>query len=168
MENRNIFAIVGYIPLSFQDFEKAIFSAEFWERVSPVSKISASFPNPNVLEADVEDAIQVDPAGIAKIPLEIHGELVFEYKGEDGSKGHLYEVYARNNNYLNSLEARLRVKPEGARLKVGIFLQSLELNSMLFQRGLGKDAVVIALKLKMEKLLRNFKTLAEQGKIFEE
>jgi hypothetical protein len=166
MESRNIFSLVEYLPLSFQDFEKTIFDSNFWEQVSPVAKISASFPNPNVLEADVNDEIAVDPTGLAKIPVEIHGELVFEYKGEDGAKGHLYEVYARNNNYVNKLEARLRVKPEGSRLKVGIFLQALELNSMLFQRGLGKDAVIIALKLKMEKLLRNFRNLAEQGTIF--
>jgi hypothetical protein len=168
MESKNIFSLVAYVPLSFHDFERAILSSDFWVQVSPVRKISASFPNPNVLEADVEDDIAVDPAGIAKIPLEIHGELVFEYKGEDGGKGHLYEVYARNNNYVNKLEARLRVKPEGSRLKIGIFLQALELSSMLFQRGLGKEAVIISLKIKMEKLLRTFKTLAEQGTLFNE
>ncbi len=166
MKSTNLFSLVEYFPMSFEEFEKAIFDAEVWEKISPVEKISANFSAPNVLFSEMQDTITFDPAGLTKINLIVHGDLIFEYKGVDGDKGHLYEMYVRNNNYVNNMDARLRVKSEGANLKVGIFLQSIEFGSGLLDRGLGRDALIVAIKLKIKNLLTNFVNTVKTGTLY--
>jgi len=156
MKTTNIFSLLEYFPMGYEEFEKAIFDAKVWEKIAPVEKITANFTSPNVLFSEMQDTITFDPAGLTKINLLVRGDLIFEYKGIDGDKGHLYEFYVRNNNYVNKMDARLRVKSEGSQLKVGVFLQSIEFNSAMFDRGFGRDALIVAIKLKIKNLLTNF------------
>jgi hypothetical protein len=156
MKTTNLFSLLEYFPMSYDEFEKAIFDAKVWEKIAPVEKITAKFTSPNVLFSEMQDTITFDPTGLTKINLVVRGDLIFEYKGVDGDKGHLYELNVRNNNYVNKLDARLRVKSEGPQLKVGVFLQGIEFNSTLFDRGFGRNAIMVAIKLKIKNLLTNF------------
>ncbi len=166
MKTTNLFSLLEYFPMSFEEFEKAIFDAKVWEKIAPVEKISANFSAPNVLFSEMQDTITFDPAGLTKINLLVRGDLIFEYKGVDGDKGHLYELYVRNNNYVNKMDGRLRVKAEGSNLKVGVFLQSIEFTSGLLDRGLGREALIIAIKLKIKNLLTNFVNAVKNGTLY--
>ncbi len=114
----------------------------------------------------MQDTITFDPAGLTKMNLLVRGDLIFEYKGKDGDKGHLYDLYVRNNNYVNKMDARLRIKSEGTNLKVGVFLQSIEFGSGLLDRGLDKNAIIIAIKIKIKNLLTNFVNAVKTGTLY--
>ncbi|OLS13834.1 MAG: hypothetical protein RBG13Loki_2511 [Promethearchaeota archaeon CR_4] len=166
MKTTNIFSLLEYFPMNFDEFEKAIFNAKVWEKIAPVEKISANFTAPNVLSSEMQDTITFDPTGLTKVNLLVKGDLIFEYKGVDGDKGHLYDLNVRNNNYVNKMDARLRVKSEGSTLKVGVFLQSIEFNSTLFDRGFGREAILVGIKLKLKNLLTNFANAAKNGTLY--
>ena len=166
MKTSNLFSLLEYLPMSFDEFEKVLFDAKVWEKIAPVEKISANFSAPNVLSSEIQDSISLDPAGLTKINLTVRGDLIFEYKGVDGDKGYLYELYVRNNNYVNKMDARLRVKNEGSMLKVGIFLQSIEFGSALLDRGLGRDALIVAIKLKIKNLLSNLASAVKNNILY--
>jgi hypothetical protein len=166
MKTTNLFSLLEYFPMSFDEFEKALFDAKVWEKIAPVERISANFSAPNVLFSEMQDTITFDPAGLTKMNLLVRGDLIFEYKGVDGDKGHLYELYVRNNNYVNKMDAHLRVKSEGTNLKVGVFLQSIEFGSALLSRGLGKNAIIVAIKLKIKNLLANFVNAVKNGNLY--
>ena len=60
---------------------EAIYKAEFWEAISPVSKIEAQMVAPNVLSTKIVDNIKV-----INIPIEMDGELVLIDKGDEEGK----------------------------------------------------------------------------------
>ncbi|TXT59205.1 MAG: hypothetical protein BAJALOKI2v1_240033 [Promethearchaeota archaeon] len=128
---------------------EALYKKEFWEEISPVTKISVEFISPNVFHSDIVDEID-----LVKIPVEMSGELVMEDKGETSSKGRLLELNVRNNKNVKKLEARLRIKSlSDDKTKVGVFVQTLDLESE-FMNMLG-DASELILRRKITGMLRN-------------
>ncbi len=128
---------------------KAIYNPKFWEEISPVDKIEASFPSPNVLHTDIVDMIKV-----VNIAIEMEGELVLVDKGEEQGKGHLIEFNVRNNKDVTDLEGNIRVKAlSPSKSKIGIFIHDFKLSSNFL--SLFGSATELILRTKITGILRN-------------
>jgi hypothetical protein len=132
-----------------EDLSKALFMKDFWEEISPVTKITVEFTSPNVFHSDI-----VDEVDLVKIPVEMSGELVIEDKGETPNKGRLFELNVRNNKDVQKLEARLRIKSiSDTKTKIGVFVQELSLRNE-FVNMIGGTSELI-LRRKITDMLRN-------------
>jgi hypothetical protein len=133
---------------------KALFKADLWETISPVTKIEVEFTSPNVFFSKITD--EVGKVGeLFKIPINMEGELVLIDKGEEPEKGNLIEFNVRNNKDVRHLEGRLRIKaltPD--KTKVGVFIHNLVLSSD-FLNLIGKGATELIMRSKVTGLLRN-------------
>ena len=128
---------------------KAIYNPKFWEEISPVDKIEASFPSPNVLHTYIVDMIKV-----VNIAVEMEGELVLIDKGEEEGKGHLIEFNVRNNKDVTDLEGNIRVKAlSPSKSKIGVFIHNFELSSNFL--NLFGSATELILRTKITGILRN-------------
>lgn len=128
---------------------KAIYNPKFWEEISPVDKIEASFPSPNVLHTDIVDMIKV-----VNIAIEMEGELVLVDKGEEEGKGQLIEFNVRNNKDVKDLEGNIRVKAlSPSKSKIGIFIHDFKLSSNFL--SLFGSATELILRTKITGILRN-------------
>lgn len=128
---------------------KAIYNPKFWEEISPVDKIEASFTSPNVLHTDIVDMIKV-----VNIAIEMEGELVLVDKGEEEGKGHLIEFNVRNNKDVTDLEGNIRVKAlSPSKSKIGVFIHDFKLSSNFL--SLFGGATELILRTKITGILRN-------------
>ena len=128
---------------------KAIYNPKFWEEISPVDKIEASFPSPNVLYTSIVDMIKV-----VNIAVEMEGELVLVDKGEEEGKGQLIEFNVRNNKDVKDLEGNIRVKALSPNTsKIGIFIHDFKLSSNFL--SLFGGATELILRTKITAILRN-------------
>ncbi len=133
-----------------EDLIKALYSAKFWEEISPVDKIEASFSAPNVLYTEIVEKIK-----IINLSIEMAGEFVLIDKGEEPGKGHLIEFNVRNNKDLRKLEGNLRVKAiSPSKSKVGVFIHVFIVESD-FLNLIGKKTSELLLRTKITDLLRN-------------
>ena len=147
-----------------EDLIEAIYKAEFWEKISPVKEITASFPSPNVLYTKTVDEL-LNVGGLVRLPIEMEGELVLTDKNEEAGKGRLIEFNVRNNKDVRELEGNLRVKALSAnKSKVGIFIHKFILSSD-FLNLLGKGAAEITLQTKITKMLRNVEKLCKTNNL---
>ena len=138
-----------------EDLLKAIYKPEFWEAINPCKEMEAKFTAPNVLHTAIMDEINV-----VKVPIKMEGELVFQDKGEEEDKGRLIELNVRNNNDVKELEARLRIKSlSPIKSKIGVFVQSLVLNSD-FLNLIGGTSELI-LRTKITDMVRNLEKLCK-------
>src|SRR5665648_324946 len=100
------------------DLIKAIYTTSLWEKITPVQKIEVEFLAPNVLRSKIYDQIKV-----VNVPIEMETEMVLSDKGEEPEKGRLIELNIRNNDQVQKLEGRLRIKAlSSTKSKVGIFI----------------------------------------------
>jgi len=128
---------------------EALYKPEFWEAISPVDKIEASFPAPNVLYTKIVDLIKV-----VNIPIEIEGELVLVHKGEEEGKGRLIEFNLRNSDDIKELDGNIRIKAlSPTKSKIGVFIHNFVLSSN-FLNLLG-GATELVLRTKIGGILRN-------------
>jgi len=128
---------------------KALYKPKFWEAISPVDKIEANFPAPNVLYTYIVDVIKV-----VNISIEMDGELVLEDKGDKEGKGRLIEFNVRNNKDVKTLEGNIRVKAlSSTKSKIGVFVHNFQLESS-FLNLLGGASELI-LRTKIGNILRN-------------
>ena len=128
---------------------EAIYKAEFWEAISPVSKIEAQMISPNVLFTKTVDTIKV-----VNIPIEMEGELVLIDKGEEEGKGHLVEINVRKNENIKKFEGNLRIKAlTNTKSKVGIFINKFILSNYFLD--LFGGAAELTLRSKLSDGLRN-------------
>lgn len=131
------------------DALEALYKPKFWEEISPVTKIEASFPSPNVLRTKLVDHIKV-----VNIDIELEGELVLTDKGEEEGKGRLIQFNVRGNEDVTELEGNIRIKAiSPSKSKIGIFIHSFVLSSN-FMSLLGGVAELI-LRTKITGILRN-------------
>jgi len=137
---------------------EALYTASFWEEISPVSEIKADFPAPNVLYTELRENV-----GIIKFPIEMAGELVLMDKGEEPGKGRLIEFNVRNNKDIRKLEGNLRIKqvsPQKA--KIGVFIHAFDLESD-FLNLIGKRTSEFLLRTKLSDFLRNVEKACKAG-----
>jgi hypothetical protein len=128
---------------------EAIYKAEFWEAISPVSQIEAQMIAPNVLSSKIVDKIKV-----INIPIEMDGELVLIDKGDEEGKGHLIELNVRKNENMKKFEGNLRVKAiTSTKSKVGIFINNFILSNAFL--NLFGGAAELTLRSKLSDCLRN-------------
>ena len=128
---------------------KAIYKPKFWEEISPVDKLEASFPSPNVLHTYIVDVIKV-----VNIAIEMEGELVLVDKGEEEGKGQLIEFNVRNNKDIKDLEGNIRIKAlSPSKSKIGVFIHNFELSSNFL--NLFGGATELILRTKITGILRN-------------
>ena len=128
---------------------EAIFKAEFWEAISPVSKIEAKMIAPNVLFTKIVDTIKV-----VNIPIEMEGELVLIDKGEEEGKGRLVELNVRKNENVKKLEGNLRIKAlTSSKSKIGVFIHKFILSNYFLD--LFGGAAELTLRSKLTDSLRN-------------
>ena len=129
---------------------KAIYKPGFWEKISPVNKIEASFPSPNVLHTYIVDVIKV-----VNIAIEMEGELVLQDKGEQpGGKGRLIELNIRNNKDIRELDGNMRVKAiTPTKCKIGVFIHNFKLESG-FLNLIGRNVAELTLRNKITDMLR--------------
>ena len=129
-------------------FTKALYTAKFWEIINPTKKIEAKFIAPNVLYSKITDEI-------AKIPVEMEGELVLQDKGEqEEGKGRLIELNVRNNKDVKELEGRMRIKALTTnKVKLGIFITTFKLSGD-FINLVGRGVAELTLRSKITEMLR--------------
>ena len=145
-----------------KDLIKALYKAEFWEKVKPTKKLEAEFRAPNVLYSKIYDEIN-----IIKIPVEMEGELVLEDKGEQAEKGKLIEFNVRNNKDVKELDGRIRVKEiTPNKTKLGVFIESLILSSD-FLNMIGKSAAELVLRTKITDMMRNLENFCKNHSLSE-
>lgn len=131
------------------DLIKAIYTTSLWEKITPVQKIEVEFIAPNVLHSEIYDQIKV-----VNVPIEMETEIFLSDKGEEEGKGHLIELNIRNNEQVQKLEGRLRIKAlSSTKSKVGLFIDSIIFTSD-FIKLLGGAADMI-FQLKLTDMLRN-------------
>ena len=131
------------------DAIEALYKPEFWEAISPVDKIEASFPAPNVLHTHIVDVIKV-----VNIDIDIEGELVLLDKGEEEGKGRLIEFNVRNNEDVKTLEGNIRIKAlSPTKSKIGVFIHNFVLSSDFL--SLFGGATDLVLRTKIGGILRN-------------
>jgi hypothetical protein len=100
---------------------KAIYTTGLWEKITPVDKIQVEFIAPNVMHSKIFDQIKV-----VNVPIEMDTEIVLTDKGEEAGKGRLIELNVRNNEQVQKMEARLRIKSlSSTKSKVGIFIDTI-------------------------------------------
>jgi len=132
-----------------KDALEALYKPKFWEEISPVTKIEASFPSPNVLRTNIVDHIKV-----VNIDVEMEGELVLTDKGEEEGKGRLIQFNVRGNKDVTELEGNIRIKAiSPSKSKIGIFIHHFVLSSN-FMSLIGGVAELI-LRTKITSILRN-------------
>ncbi|MHA1146641.1 MAG: hypothetical protein ACTSR8_00165 [Promethearchaeota archaeon] len=147
-----------------EDLIEALYKVEFWEKISPVNDITASFSAPNVLYTKMVDEL-LNVGGLIKLPIEMEGELVLIDKKEDPGKGRLIEFNVRNNKDVRELEGNLRIKTISEnKIKVGIFIHNFVLSSD-FLNLLGKGAAEMTLRTKITKMLRNLESLCKTNNL---
>jgi hypothetical protein len=145
-----------------EEFIKALFKPNLWEKCSPVKKITVEFIAPNVFRSDILDEVD-----IVKIPIELTGELVMDDKGEEHNKGRLIEFNVRNNKDVKELEGRLRVKALSSnQSKIGVFVKQFKLSSD-FLNLIGKNAAELILRTKITALLQNLKKYCSSSNLKE-
>jgi len=131
------------------DLIKAIYTPRLWEQITPVQKIEVEFIAPNVMHSKIHDQIK-----IVNVPIEMEAEMVLSDKGEDSGKGHLIELNIRNNEQVQKLEGRLRIKAlSSTKSKVGIFIDTIIFTND-FIKLLG-GAADMTFQLKVSDMLRN-------------
>ena len=134
---------------------KAIYTTSLWEKITPVEKIEAEFTAPNVLHCKIHDQIKV-----INVPIEMETEIVLSDKGEEAGKGHLIELNIRNNEQVQKLEGRLRIKAlSSTKSKVGIFIDTIIFTND-FLKMLG-GAADMTFQLKVSDMLRNLEKLCK-------
>lgn len=143
---------------------KAIYSAKFWETISPVTSIEVNFTSPNVFYSKIVDEIKIT-GNLLKIPINQEGEMVLEDKGDEPGKGKLIEFNVRENKDVRELEGRIRIKAlNSSKTKVGIFIHNFILSSD-FLNLIGKGAGELILRDKISKALRNIEQYCKTQKI---
>jgi len=142
---------------------QAIFKAEFWKKVSPVTHIEVDFISPNVFYSKITDDVKIT-GNLLKIPITMEGDLVLMDRGEE-DKGKLFEFNVRNNKDVKELDGNLRIKTiNPMRTKVGIFIHNFELSSD-FLNLIGKGAWEMILRTKITDLLRNVENYCKKNKL---
>jgi len=122
---------------------EAIYKAEFWKEISPVTTMEAEMIAPNVLSSHIVDNIKV-----LNIPIEMDGELVLIDKGEQESKGHLIELNVRKNENIKKLEGNLRIKAlTSTKSKVGVFIHKFILSNYFLDLIGGASELILRSKL---------------------
>lgn len=128
---------------------EVLYKPEFWEAISPVDKMEASFPAPNVLYTKIVDMIKV-----VNIAIEMEGELVLVDRGEEEGKGRLIEFNVRNNEDVKELEGNIRVKAlSKTKSKIGVFIHHFHLSSNFLSMFGGASELI--LRTKIGGILRN-------------
>ncbi len=131
------------------DLIKAIYTPSLWEQITPVQKIEVEFIAPNVMHSKIHDQIK-----LINVPIEMDAELVLSDKGEDSGKGHLIELNIRNNEQVQKLEGRLRIKAlSSTKSKVGIFIDTIIFTNDFIK--LLDGAADMTFQLKVSDMLRN-------------
>ena len=131
------------------DLIKAMYTPSLWEKITPVQKIEVELIAPNVLRSKIYDQIKV-----VNVPIEMETEMVLSDKGEESGKGRLIELNIRNNDLVQKLEGRLRIKAlSSTKSKVGIFIDTIIFTND-FLKLLGGTADMI-FQLKITDMLRN-------------
>jgi hypothetical protein len=144
------------------DLVKALYKAEFWEKIKPTKKLEAEFRTPNVLYTKIYDEVNV-----IKIPVEMEGELVLEDKGEQSEKGRLIEFNVRNNKDVKELDGRIRIKEiTSLTSKLGVFIESFKLSSD-FMNIIGKSAAELVLRTKITDMVRNLQNFCKNNSLRE-
>ena len=134
---------------------KAIYTTSLWEKITPVQKIEVEFTAPNVLHCKIYDKIKV-----VNVPIEMETEIVLSDKGEEAGKGHVIELNIRNNEQVQKLEGRLRIKAlSSTKSKVGIFIDTIIFTND-FLKLLG-GAADMTFQLKVSDMLRNLEKLCK-------
>ncbi|MFW9948702.1 MAG: hypothetical protein ACFFKA_01080 [Candidatus Thorarchaeota archaeon] len=138
---------------------QALYSADFWEKITPTKTIYAKFIAPNVLYSKFTDEIN-----IVKLKVEMEGELVLLDKGEEEGKGRVIEFNIRNSKEVRELEGRIRVKYlSSVKSKVGVFIENFALEDN-FLKLIGSAAEFI-LQTKITEFLRNLEKFCKSSNL---
>ena len=137
------------------DLIKAIYTTSLWEKITPVQKIDVEFIAPNVMHSKIYDQIKV-----VNVPIEMETEIVLSDKGEEAGKGHIIELNIRNNEQVQQLEGRLRIKAlSSTKSKVGVFIDTIIFTND-FLKMLG-GAADMNFQLKITDMLRNLQNFCK-------
>lgn len=98
---------------------------DFWNKIIPISSKEINMVAPNVMHSKLSENFALGLLGLKDIELIIEGDLIFEDKGTD-AQGSIIDFYVRNNNILEKLEGRIRLRKLPNGIKVGIFIYSIE------------------------------------------
>ena len=151
----NISKVLEIENCNKDDLIKAIYTTSLWEKITPVQQIKVEFTAPNVLHCKIHDKIKV-----VNVPIEMETEIVLSDKGEEVGKGHVIELNIRNNEQVQKLEGRLRIKAlSSTKSKVGIFIDTIIFTND-FLKLLG-GAADMTFQLKVSDMLRNLEKLCK-------
>lgn len=151
MAQNAIISIINEFKTNLQedDMISLLGKTEFWNKIIPISSKEINMVAPNVLHSKLSENFALGLLGLKDIELIIEGDLIFENKGKD-SQGDIIDFYIRDNNILEKLEGRIRLRKLPNGIKLGIFIYSLEVKKSQIVSG---HAVELIMRSKLRELI---------------
>jgi hypothetical protein len=138
----------------FKDYSSRMYDPNFWLPMIPLKNKQIDVISLKTKYAfSVHDVIELDPLGTLKKELNANGTLEVFDRGQDGTKGMLWEMILLSPNLKAEVHVRLRVKDIPDAIKIGLFITKLEYDQSLTM-GFGRDAILFATRVKLRVFLQ--------------
>jgi hypothetical protein len=157
--------IIKTIPnIDVDTFEKAYACDKFWEACITGMKVSVQKSAENCLHFDLTTEFMLDPLGVAKIPIDVSQDLLFEDDPSFSGEGKKVHLWTENSNAVNASDGYLSYKASGNDIKIMIEVTRVDLKAGFFDvAGLGKAVVISRLEQELQKLVLHLIDLAKSG-----
>ncbi len=148
--------------INLEDFIEKIYDPEFWYSYIPLRKkkietIPESQEEIHKYTYEVEDTVYMDVTQTLKYDFSSNGKIEVIDKGNQGNKGHLWELDLDIEHPQSTISLNIRAKNVNQNLKVGFFIYRLDFDmGKLKDLPFGWDAIIFAGRMKLRELLKDF------------
>lgn len=115
--------------LTIEKYQSIIYDAYFLKHAIPCESVKVDGPYGNSIHIQVEDQVPGDFLKLETITIGMDAEFIFEQVDPT-----IWDFYTLHNSLFNKFEGRIRIRPEGKGMKIGLYFHEIDPRENLLDR----------------------------------